>query len=166
MEIPPRLATDGYLEDNHLRLIWSFDVDLGELIPGHHVVARGISAAQPVRTSMESDVERNDGTPRHQVHFEHVPGLSRGHVTPDWGFEATDDVGTSYNHDSQGAYDGLSGGIATHALREVGGNIPPEATRLRLRIEPGYDRTGHQWSPAEPWQRELTIDLGTRESHD
>jgi hypothetical protein len=171
MDIPARSATDRYLAGSHIQLSYSFGVDLGELIPGHHVIARGIGLAQSVPPSLAEssslpsgvveNVKQSNQTPRDQVHFEHVPGLSRGHVTPDWGFEARDDVGTAYNKDDQGAYDGHSGGIATHAVRELGGKIPPNASRLNLRIIPGYDGTGHQWRPPEPWRRELVIELRT-----
>jgi hypothetical protein len=71
-------------------------------------------------------------------------------ITPDWGFEATDDVGTAYRYDDEGMFDGHSGRTATHAVRELGGKIPPDATRLTLRIVPGYDQTGHQWHPPNP----------------
>ena len=42
MEIPPRTATDRYLSQMGERLEIAFDVDLGELIEGHHVYARWI----------------------------------------------------------------------------------------------------------------------------
>ena len=174
MALPPRTAVDRYLAGSHLRLTYSFDVDLGELIPGHHVIARGIGSAPPVSmppsgslpAEMVEEIRQGNRTPRDQVHFEHVPGLAQGHVTPDWGFEATDDVGTAYRYDDEGMYDGHSGGTATHAVRELGGKIPPDATRLILRIVPGYDGVGHQWNPPEPWRRELVIDLGTGEPID
>ncbi len=171
--LPPRTAVDHYLAVSDVQLSYSFDVDLGELIPGHHVIARGIGLAPPMSMPpagslpaelaeeiRESNRESNR-TASDQVHFEHVPGLAQGHVTPDWGFEATDDVGTDYRNDDEGMYDGHSGGTATHAVRELGGKIPPDATRLKLRIVPGYDVNGHQWNPPEPWRRELIIDLVT-----
>jgi hypothetical protein len=42
VEIPPRTATDRYLSQMGERLEIAFDVDLGELIEGHHVYARWI----------------------------------------------------------------------------------------------------------------------------
>jgi len=153
---------------NHVQIRYAFDIDLGELIPGHHVIARGIGSAPQMSIPPEGslpaetieNINRSNEVPRDQVHFEHVPGLSKGHVTPDWRFHAADDVGTAYRNDDEGAFDGHSGGIATHAVRELGGKISQSATQLVLRITPGYDRTGHQWQPPEPWRRELVIDLG------
>jgi hypothetical protein len=110
---------------------------------------------------MVEEIMQTNLTPRGHVHFEHVPGLAEGHVTPDWAFEATDDVGTTYRYDDEGIYDGHSGGTATHAVRELGGKTPPDATRLTLRIVPGCDGTRNQWNPPEPWRRQLVIDLGT-----
>jgi hypothetical protein len=70
-------------------------------------------------------------------------------------------VGTAYSGVDEGAYDGHSGGAATHAVRELGGKIPPMANRLTLHFVPGHDGTGGPWRPPEPWLRELVIDLRT-----
>lgn len=169
MEVSGRTATDRYVEGNGRTLDYAFDVDLGELIPGQNVIARGIDrgpkSAIPKSADLPQElldeVERSNRIPRDQVHFEHVPGLTRESVTPDWSFTVSDDVGTPYSGVDEGAYDGHSGGTATHAVRELGGRIPPDATRLTLQMVPGYDGSGHQWSPPEPCRRELVIDLGT-----
>ncbi len=150
IEIPPRDVTDRFLANSGRRLDVVFNVDLGELIPGHHVVARGIERgrtfeppeAGPIR------VEEVDS-----LHFEHVPGLSGDTPTPDWGFTVSDDVGTPYVNDDSGSYDGHSGGAATHGRRNLG-NIPPSASRLMLEIYPAHD-----WQPPEPWRHSLVIDL-------
>ena len=42
MNIPPRTATGSYLAGMGPQLDIAFDVDLGELAKGHHIVARGI----------------------------------------------------------------------------------------------------------------------------
>jgi hypothetical protein len=49
VKIPPRTATDQYLarRGEHLDIV--FDLDLGELVNGHHVVARGIMLGRPAR---------------------------------------------------------------------------------------------------------------------
>jgi hypothetical protein len=168
VDIPDRTATDRYVEGNRRTLDYTFDVDLGELIPGHHVIARGIGRAPKSSIPRSADlpqdlmdeIERNDRIPRDQVHFEHVPGLTQESITPDWCFTVSDDIGTPYSGVDEGAYDGHSGGTATHAVRELGGKIPPDAAQLTLHLIPGYDGT-HQWTPPEPWRRELVIDLGT-----
>jgi hypothetical protein len=49
MEIPPRTVTDAYLASRGVQLDLAFDVDLGELTRGHHIVARGIMFGRPVR---------------------------------------------------------------------------------------------------------------------
>jgi hypothetical protein len=49
MEIPPRIVTDAYLARRGMQLDIAFDVDLGELTRGHHIVARGIMFGRPVR---------------------------------------------------------------------------------------------------------------------
>jgi hypothetical protein len=102
---------------------------------------------------------RGNRTPRDQVHFEHVPGLTRDSVTPDWSITISDDVGTEYSGVDEGAYDEQSGGAATHAVRELGGKVPRPATKLTLHFVPGHDEAGVAWDPPEPWRRELVIDL-------
>ena len=167
MEVPDRSVTDHYVGASGRVLDYSFDVDLGELIPGHHVIARGIGPAPkvvlPDDVELPQDaidnVEQDNQTLRDQVHFEHVPGLTRDSVTPHWSFTVSDDVGTEYSGVDEGAYDGQSGGAATHAVRELGGKVPRQATRLTLHLIPGYDKEGSQWHPPEPWGRELVIDL-------
>jgi hypothetical protein len=167
VEIPDRTVTDRYMSDSGRTLDYSFDVDLGELIPGHRVVARGIGQAPMVPSSDHADlpqhvidqVKLENQTPRDQVHFEHVPGLTRQSPTPDWSFTVSDDVDTKYSGVDEGAYDGHSGGVATHAYRELGGKIPPSATTLTLHFVPGYNKAMVEWHPPEPWTRELVIDL-------
>ena len=107
------------------------------------------------------DLEADNSAPRDQAHFEHVPGLTEESVTPDWSFTVSDDVATAYSGVDEGAYDGHSGGAATHAVRELGGKVPRSATTLTLHFIPGYDRSGRQWHPPEPWRRDLAIDLRT-----
>jgi hypothetical protein len=47
--IPPRDATDQYLASTGRVLDVTFDVDLGQLVRGHHVIARGIELGRTVR---------------------------------------------------------------------------------------------------------------------
>jgi len=42
----PRTATSDYMSANQRQLDIVFDLDLGELMPGHHVVARGIERSR------------------------------------------------------------------------------------------------------------------------
>jgi hypothetical protein len=49
MKIPRRTATDAYLAGRGVQLDIAFDMDLGELTRGHHIVARGTMLGRPVR---------------------------------------------------------------------------------------------------------------------
>jgi hypothetical protein len=188
VHIPDRTATDDYLARMGEQLDVVFDVDLGELIEGHHVVARGLAFGRSVpaprfeldglrrligsstdpdsgggffrralgpspATEDAEDFVRTDA----ELHYEFVPGHGsqafRGFAWY-WKVYASDDVGTNYANHNSGAFDGESAGAAAHGSRDLGGQIPPEATRLTLRFEPP---TG--WAPPEPWRRELVIDL-------
>jgi hypothetical protein len=145
--IPPREATDRYFEqasgDGRVLAI-AFDVDIGELVEGHHVVARGI--------------ERGPNGAR--LHYEFVPAISGSN--PDvkgpffwyWSLSAADDAGTSYADSDSGAFDGRSGGEASHGERDLGGEVPASATRLTLRFGPAP-----QFEPPSGWRRHLVIDL-------
>ena len=136
-------------------------------MPGHHVVARGIGQVPKVHIPDDGDLpqdiidllEKDNRTPRDQVHFEHVPGLTHESAIPGWSFTVSDDVGTEYSGVDAGAYDRHSGGATSHAVRELGGNVPRQATRLTLHLVPGHDMAGGAWHPPEPWIRELVIDL-------
>jgi hypothetical protein len=142
VDIPPRAATDRALSRAGERLDIVFDVDLGELIEGHHVVARGITLGEAA------------------LHYEFVPGFTDARLHELGGFgwywmlSATDDVGTEYSDNNGGAFDPESGGAATHGIRDIGGEIPPHARRLTIRFEPAED-----WTPAEPWRRQIVVDL-------
>jgi hypothetical protein len=203
VRIPPRTATDSYLAKMRTQLDIVFDVDLGELVRGHHVVARGIILGRRLRMHridrerlrelMEgaddpnngggfisrrrpagSDTAKPDagipdaGEPDDEVrvtepelHYEFVPGLDGGEGQHGfdwyWMMYASDDVGTEYADYNGGAFDPDSGGTASHGTRDIGGQIPPEASRLTLRFEPPED-----WVPPEPWRHEIVIDLRER----
>ena len=64
-DIPPRTATDAYLaraasSGRAVRLDVVFDVDLGELVDGHRVIARGVEMASSGAV----------------LHYEFVPGVT------------------------------------------------------------------------------------------
>jgi hypothetical protein len=146
VDIPPRNATQmGSLR----RIDITFDVDLGELVSGHHVVARGLEFA-------------DTGT---VLHYEFVPGITqaeqheKGAFFWYWLVFATDDCGTRYEDSNSGGFDGRSGGAASHGDRDFGGIVPRKARRLTLRFEPAAE-----WSPPGSWRRELVIDLAAATS--
>ncbi|MEU5868890.1 hypothetical protein ABZ815_47525 [Nonomuraea sp. NPDC047529] len=145
ISIPPRTATDAYFArwDGSRRLDLAFDLDLGELLEGHHVVARGL--------------ELSDGGG--MLHYEFVPGLredetdSKGPFFWYWMLSTEDDLGTDYSGDNNGAYDS-KGGRAAHGSRHLGGVVPPSARRLRVTFRPAEG-----WTPPGPWCRELDVTL-------
>jgi hypothetical protein len=137
------MPTDGRGAGWGHRLAISFDVDLGELVQGHRVVARGIE-------------RREQGA---LLHYEFVPGVDadaqqsqRGPFYWYWTLLAGDDRGTRY-HDSKGGVFNPSAGSASHGVRQLGGVIPTKACRLTIDFEPVMD-----WSPAS-YVRRLVIDL-------
>jgi hypothetical protein len=191
VHLPARTATDDYLARMGERLDVVFDVDLGELAKGHHIVARGLALGRSVpaprfdrdelrrlisgssdpangggffgrKAGQGPDAEEHVHTEA-ELHYEFVPALNNGRSgrfdpTPVfWMVYASDDVGTAYNDYNTGAYDGSSTGPSSHGNRDIGGQVPPEATRLTLTFKPAFD-----WKPPEPWRRELVIDLVNR----
>jgi hypothetical protein len=183
VKIPPRTVTDQYLARSGEHLDVVFDLDLGELVRGHHVVARGIMLGRPVRvprygTSRLPGLVRRGEDPSNgggfirrgearepaaveerltepELHYEFVPGLAeeRGFGWY-WMLEVTDDVGTEYSDSNGGAFDGRSGGAASHGTRDLGGQIPPQARRLTIGFRPAEG-----WIPPGPWRRTINIDL-------
>jgi hypothetical protein len=190
VHIPERSATDDYLAHMGEQLDVVFDVDLGELVRGHHVVARGLALGRSVpapqfdrdefrrlisgstdpvngggffgrKAGHWPDAEEHVHTDA-ELHYEFVPRINEGQGRFDltavyWMVHTSDDVGTRYNDYNTGAFDGASTGPTTHGSRDIGGQVPPEATRLTLRFEPAFG-----WDPPEQWRRELVIDLVNR----
>jgi hypothetical protein len=201
MAMLPRDATDAYLQRQGRELDITFDIDLGELVRGHHVIARGLELGRPVmlprwmvkrreelhrklRERMAAqnrvdpsasgihlethvlgsfpaeDMEMVDaGHAEPVLHHEFVPGLTRGEEIADrffwyWMLHVADDAETIYRADNTGARGPAEGGDATHATRDLGGQIPEEAKGLILTFEPPG-----RWTPPKPWRRELVIDL-------
>ncbi|MFI0419499.1 hypothetical protein [Spongiactinospora sp. 9N601] len=147
-DIPPRTATDAYFANMAAagiprRLDVVLDVDLGELVPGHHVVARGLELAA-------------EGA---MLHYEFVPGIddderqSKGPFFWYWMLAAGDDAGTEYAGHNSGAY-ASGGGEATHGVRDLGGAVPGAAGRLFLDFTPAEG-----WSPPALWCRQVEVAL-------
>jgi hypothetical protein len=89
----------------------TFDVDLGELVEGHHVVVRG--------------VERGSGEA--VLHYEFVP-LMQEHERQDKRpfflvlvVYASDDNGTEYDDHNTGGFDPSGRGPSSHSTRDLGG---------------------------------------------
>jgi hypothetical protein len=147
-QVPPRDATDAYfrlMEPHGRRLDIAFDVDLGELVEGHRVIARGL------------ELKTASGA---VLHYEFVPGVERDERPFGWYWllSASDDRGTTYGDENGGAFDHRDGRAAAHGERDLGGVIPKRATRLMLAFEPPSG-----WTPPEPWTRQIVINLGARE---
>ncbi|UBU10281.1 hypothetical protein [Nonomuraea gerenzanensis] len=145
IDIPPRTATDAYFAGTggSRRLDLAFDLDLGELVDGHHVVARGL------------ELSAGGGV----LHYEFVPGV-RPHETETkgpffwyWMLSAEDDLGTPYGDGNGGAFD-TDGEEAAHGARDLGGVVPGAARRLRVSFRPPEG-----WTPAGTWCRQVEITL-------
>ncbi|MFI7423158.1 hypothetical protein [Nonomuraea sp. NPDC049684] len=145
ISIPPRTATDAYFAERNgsRRLDIVFDIDLGELLEGHHVVARGL------------ELSETGGV----LHYEFVPGVrdeetdSKGSFFWYWMLSAEDDLGTDYSNENNGGFDG-KGGRAAHGSRMLGGVVPGSARRLRIGFQPAWE-----WTPPGPWCRRLDVEL-------
>jgi hypothetical protein len=149
--IPPWAAVDAYFArlgamgvQRHLDV--TFDVDLGELVEGHHVVLRGI--------------ERNPDEA--VLHYEFVPAV-QDHERRDkgpffwyWTVFASDDAGTRYADHNTGGFDPSGRGPSSHGTRDLGGVILVAARRLVLDFQPPWDYT-----PAAGVCTRLTIELAT-----
>ncbi|AQZ62151.1 hypothetical protein BKM31_12330 [[Actinomadura] parvosata subsp. kistnae] len=145
ISIPPRTATDAYFArtGGSRRLDVVFDLDLGELVDGHHVVARGL------------ELSGGEGV----LHYELVPGPApdeeerKGPFFWYWMLSTEDDLGTDYRDDNGGAFD-PSGGPAAHGVRDLGGPVPASARLLKVEFTPAAG-----WTPPRPWCRRLEISL-------
>jgi len=172
--LPPRDAVDDTLRVENIQLASIFDLDLGELVEGRRVIARGISRGRtawiPVREDLENlpkrrvvvngiELEALDGEPRRylaeledELHYEVVPSLAEGERLDHWWMEVTDDLGTTYNDNQTGAYGLAYGGSATIGSRDLGGRVPEAAAWLEIRFRPGGRPQGR-------WCAQLDVDL-------
>ena len=150
-----------------------FDVDCGELAPGHHFVARGLGG--PFRAStldrwngdgpedeaLRAEFERADGYPAFALEYELVPGVSAAEAQGDL-FRFL--VGVSYDADVKlpwypndgGALAPFEGGDSTHGSR---GDwpLPPDATVLTFSLA-GVDPTSG-FADSENPAGDLIVDL-------
>jgi hypothetical protein len=166
VEIPPRTVTDDYLASVGETLDVVFDLDLGEVIEGHHVVARGICFGGPIRQRGRGPAVAGTGEAElaeSALHYEFVPGLTPARTSGQgvfdclWQLSASDDAGTEYNPNATGAFDPAGGGPASRGIRNLGGHVPPHASRLTIQFEPPSG-----WTPPEPWRSQLVIDLNEK----
>jgi len=169
------------------RLDIVFDIDLGELMQGHHVVARGIMLARPVRVpridaAQAGTQAASSAEPDHSggisiqparaahpgagdlvysepaLHYEFVPGLSGDHRPGAFGWYWT-----------LSASDDVGTVYGDNNLGAFDGRSAGAATH-------GYCDIGGQippharqltirfqpadgWTPPGPWRREIVIDL-------
>ncbi|WP_375475374.1 hypothetical protein [uncultured Jatrophihabitans sp.] len=140
-----------------------FDIDCGELVPGHHFVARGLSDVGQLNRS-DWDESATDSAPVQgfALEYELTPGVSEGHRDDFFRYL----VGVSYDADVElpweptdgGAIAPFVGGPSTHGSR---GDwpLPADARLLTFTlfgVEAGSTFTSH--TPAG----ELVVDLETR----
>jgi hypothetical protein len=125
---PPRTATDAYLAEIGEELDVALNVDLGALVEGHRVIARGI-------LNLPGGAE---------LHYELVPGWDAGAAPPGWRVVARDDAGTDFGAVGEGALDPPGAdGRAVHGIKDIGGPIPGDANVLTLEFTPDRPRTGY-----------------------
>jgi len=142
--LPPRGAA---LRDRPM--ILSFDVDCGELIPGHRFVARGLAGPYrlPVPDEWDGDsaeyeqmleFEDAGGYPGFSLEYELVPGVSAAEADGNFfrylaGIIYQADVKLPWNPTDGGAIAPFEGGETTHGSR---GDwpLPPDATVLTFSL--------------------------------
>jgi hypothetical protein len=144
-EIPPR----GTVFDGRT-MMTVFDVDCGELVPGHHFIARGLggpfrttthdrwNSDDPADAPLMAEFEEAGGYPAFTLEYELVPGVSAAEANGNF-FRFL--VGISYEANAKlpwypndgGAIAPFEGGESTHGAR---GDwpLPPDATVLTFSI--------------------------------
>ncbi len=126
-------------------MILSFDVDCGELLPGHHFIARGLAGRSALPIPDEWDGEEADyevmltcveagGYPGFSLEYELVPGITALANDRDFfrylvGISYRADVRLPWEPNDGGTIAPFEGGVATHGSR---GDwpLPPDATVL------------------------------------
>jgi hypothetical protein len=146
-------------------MMLSFDVDCGELIPGHHFVARGLGGPFHMSTldhwdgeipedeSQLLEFEAAGGYPAFTLEYELVPGVSAAEASGNFfrylvGIAYTADVELPWYPNDGGAIAPFEGGAATHGFR---GDwpLPPDATILTFSLaSPNEDGFADTENPA------------------
>jgi hypothetical protein len=166
--VPPRGAVFGGRP-----MMLSFDVDCGELVPGHRFIARGLGG--PFRTSaldrwdgdeaedelLMREFEDAGGYPAFTLEYELVPGVSAAEAQGDFfrflvGVSYCADVKLPWYPNDGGAIAPFEGGDATHGSR---GDwpLPPEATVLTFSLAGVDPATG--FADTENPAGDLVVDV-------
>jgi len=127
-----------------------FEIDLGELVKGHHVIARGIELL-PARAHLPGAGS--------VLYYDFVPAIANNREKRHgmwlyWKLYTSDDAGTAYGNRNGGFFDGRTRGEVSWGTRDLDGVIPDTASVLTLRFEPPSG-----WVPPEPWRRVIRVDL-------
>lgn len=127
----------------------SFDVDCGELVPGHHFIARGLRGPHrtPIPDGWDGDAaeyeqmlefEDAGGYPAFCLEYELAPGVSAAEAEGDFfrflvGISYTADVPLPWYPSDGGAIAPFTGGATTHGSR---GDwpLPPNARVLTFSL--------------------------------
>jgi hypothetical protein len=124
------------------------EVDLGELIHGHHVVARGLQL-RTLRGSL--------------FHYDCVPAIERScqaELDIGWDLgEVIDDVGTRYHHAGGGTWGLSRDGTVNWGEKSLGNGVPATATTLLVRF-----RQANRGLPEDYSSPSLLFDLRSGEA--
>jgi hypothetical protein len=142
-------------------MMLSFDVDCGELVPGHHFIARGLGGPRRLPVPEEMlEFEEAGGYPGFSLEYELVPGVSAAEAEANVfrylvGVSYTADVELPWFPNDGGAIAPFEGGDATHGSR---GDwpLPPDARVLTFSLA-GVDAAGFA-DPENP-AGELVVDV-------
>lgn len=137
------------------RMLISFDVDCGQLVPGHRFIARGLCDRGSI-----SGPDDQRACPGFSLEYELVPGISSAHPGRApfaylVGIHYSADVDLPWTPNDHGAIAPARGGASTHGSR---GDwpLPSEARTLRFVLT-GIDKA-NEFQRDEP-DGVLTVDL-------
>lgn len=125
----------------------AFEVDLGELIEGQHIVTQGIE----LRTTSGS-----------VLHYDFVPGFVQRDRKLDtsWGLgQVRDDLGSEYDHQGGGGWGAHPDGIVHWGDEDLGRGIPKTASWIEIEFMPA-----HYWTVPGPWISKMRVDVSSARS--
>jgi hypothetical protein len=118
------------------------ETDLGELIPGQHIVLEGITLRTPWGSALRSTF---------------VPGFPKSNrrLNTSWGLgDVADDLGTACDHGGEGGWDPDADGIVRRGDEHLGNGIPSAASWLTIAFIPA-----HGWDVPGRWITKIMVDL-------
>ncbi len=130
------------MADGFVQIDIPVESDLGELVPGRHIVLEGITLRTPWGSALR---------------YTFVPGFPKSdrHLNASWGLgDVADDLGTAYDHGGEGGWGPDADGTVRRGDEHLGNGVPSTASWLTIAFIPA-----NGWDVPGRWITKIMVDL-------